>query len=241
MQTTIAFQAELVQAAVPFATESVSEVQRMRGKALSTEAVIQAAVQVADEGGLDAVSMRSVARVLGVEAMSLYHHVRNKDAMIDGLADWIFARLGLPPIDQGWRAYLVDRAQAQRRELRAHPWALGMLESRSNPGVWVLRHHDAVLGVLRRAGFSIPLAAHTFSVVDAYVFGFVLTELGLPFTDGATADEFVGALELPDEEFPYMSEFVAAYVVGQNYDYGDEFAIGLDIILDEVERRREAL
>ena len=210
------------------------------GRGLSRELIVDAALRSIDLHGTQGLSMRRLAQDLGVEAMSLYHHVQNKDAMVDGLADWIFARLGLPPKDQSWRDYLVDRAHAQRRELRQHPWALGMLESRSNPGIGVLRHHDAVLGVLRRAGFEIPLAAHTFSVVDAYVFGFVLTELNLPFTGGSNADDFVDALALPEDEFPYMSEFVAAYIVGTDYDYGDEFAIGLGIILDEVERRREA-
>lgn len=209
----------------------------MRGKALSTETVIQAAVAVADAGGLGALSMRSVARELGVEAMSLYHHVQNKEAMLDGLADWLFARLGLPPTGAGWREYLTERAHAQRRELRAHPWGLGMMESRSTPGVAVLRHHDAVLGVLRGAGFPVPLAAHTFSVVDAYVFGFVLTELNLPFSEDSDAEAFAGQIDIAPDEFPHLTEFVTTHIAGRDYRYGDEFAIGLDIILDEIERR----
>src|SRR5690349_17818371 len=148
---------------------------------LTHELVVTAAVAVADHGGLGAVSMRNVARELGVEAMSLYHHVANKEALLDALADWAFTQVELPPPGTPWRQAMADRAASSRSALSAHPWALGLMESRRTPGPAVLTHHDTVLGLLRGGGFSVALAAHAFSVLDAYVYGFVLTEQTLPF------------------------------------------------------------
>ena len=161
---------------------------------LSHERVVDAASRVADASGLAGVSMRSVGRELGVEAMSLYHHVAGKDALLDGLADWVFARITLPRSGMRWRAEMEERARSARAVLAAHPWGLGLLESRRSPGPATLGHHDAVLGCLRTAGFSVALAAHAFSVLDAYTYGFVLTEVNLPFEPGESAEDFVADL-----------------------------------------------
>ena len=157
--------------------------------------MIDAASRVADAAGLAGVSMRSVGRELDVEAMSLYHHVASKDA-----AARRPRRLGLRPHHDpatsgaAWRAEMEARARSAREVLAAHPWGLGLIESRRSPGPATLGHHDAVLGCLRSAGFSVALAAHAFSVLDAYVFGFVLTEVNLPFEPGESADDFVADL-----------------------------------------------
>jgi AcrR family transcriptional regulator len=166
-----------------------------RRPALSYDAIIDAAVRVADRGGLAKVSMRNVGAELGVEAMSLYHHLDGKDAVLDGLANWVFTQIELPPEDEPWRPAMERRAASARDALTRHPWALGLIESRRVPGTALLRHHDRVLGCLRRSGFSIALAAHAFSAIDAYVYGFVLTELNLPFEADEGADD--GAGELP--------------------------------------------
>ena len=156
--------------------------------ALSRGRIVEAAARVADAGGLRSVSMRNVAKELGVEAMSLYHHIAGKEALLDALADWIFSRIELPALDEPWRPAMAARAGSARGVLSAHPWGLGLIESRRNPGPALLRHHDTVLGCLRRGGFPVAIAAHAFSVIDAYVYGFVLTELNLPFEPGEATE-----------------------------------------------------
>ena len=201
---------------------------------LSRERVIDAASRVADASGLAGVSMRSVGRELGVEAMSLYHHVAHKEALLDGLADWVFEQI-VTPSTGPWRAEMDARAHSARAVLAAHPWGLGLLESRRSPGPATLGHHDAVLGCLRTAGFSVALAAHAFSVLDAYTYGFVLTEVNLPFEAGESAEEFVDTLGPLAEHYPHMAEMVTEMITGRSYDYGDEFDYGLTLILDGLE------
>jgi AcrR family transcriptional regulator len=192
---------------------------------------------VADASGLGGVSMRSVGRELDVEAMSLYHHVASKDALLDGLTDWVFERIDTPSATAPWRSEMERRAHSARTVLAAHPWGLGLIESRRSPGPATLRHHDAVLGCLRTAGFTVALAAHAFSVLDAYVYGFVLTEVNLPFEPGESAEDFVGQLGMVMAEHPHLAEMVAEQVVGRDYAYGDEFDYGLALILDGLEAR----
>ncbi|MFT3900807.1 MAG: TetR/AcrR family transcriptional regulator C-terminal domain-containing protein [Gordonia sp. (in: high G+C Gram-positive bacteria)] len=198
--------------------------------------IVDAAVAVADAGGLAQVSMRNVGRELGVEAMSLYHHVKDKSALLDAMVDWIFTRVELPAPDDGWREGMVRRADSARVVLAAHPWALGLIESRRTPGPALLRHHDAVLGCLRRNGFSVELASHAFSAIDSYVYGFVLTELNLPF--GESADDFVEEFTdaLPMDDYPHLGELGAAIMAG-GYQYGDEYRYGLDLVLDSLADR----
>jgi AcrR family transcriptional regulator len=205
--------------------------------ALSRDRVVEAASRVADSGGLTSVSMRNVAKELGVEAMSLYHHIAGKDALLDALADRIFAAIELPDVDDPWRPAMTARAASARAVLSAHPWGLGLIESRRNPGPALLRHHDAVLGCLRRGGFSVALAAHAFSVIDAYVHGFVLTELNLPFEPGEATEEFVETLALPVDDYPHLTEMITEQVRGREYAYADEFTYGLELILDGLEER----
>jgi len=161
---------------------------------LSRQRVIEAAARVADTSGLAGVSMRTVGREVGVEAMSLYHHVAGKEALLDGLADWVFEQVALPVAGAPWRTEMEARAHSARRVLAAHPWGLGLLESRRSPGPATLGHHDAVLGCLRSAGFTVALAAHAFSVLDAYTYGFVLTEVNLPFEPGESTEDFVSSV-----------------------------------------------
>lgn len=125
-----------------------------------------------------------------------------------------------------------------RRTLGGHPWALGLIESRRTPGAALLSHHEAVLACLRRGGFSVALASHAFSVLDAYVYGFVLTELNLPFEAGETPAEFVDEIRtaLSPERYPHLVEMITDQVIGREYTYGQEFEFGLAIILDGLER-----
>lgn len=209
-----------------------------RRPALTPDRIIEAAVAVADRGGLAQVSMRNVGKELGVEAMSLYHHLADKEALLDGLANWVFTQIELPDLDAPWRPAMAARAASARRALASHPWASGLVESRRSPGPALLTHHDAVIGCLRRNGFSVVLAAHAFSAIDAYVYGFVLTESNLPFEPGESASDFVATIEhvLPADRYPYLVEMVTEQVVATDYSYGDEFEFGLDLVLDGIER-----
>jgi AcrR family transcriptional regulator len=208
---------------------------------LSAPRIVEAAVAVADRGGLTSVSMRNVGRELGVEAMSLYHHLPGKAALLDALADWVFAQVELPSVDEPWRSGMVRRAASARRVLVSHPWALVLIESRTTPGPALMRHHDAVIGCLRAGGFPVRLASHAFSVIDAYVYGFALTEQNLPFesTDPGGAEDFAVRAELLLREYPHLAEMVGE--VASGYTFADEFRYGLDVILDELEHRLSAV
>ncbi|QJW37152.1 TetR/AcrR family transcriptional regulator [Cellulosimicrobium protaetiae] len=208
--------------------------------ALSRERIVEAAVTVADDGGLTAVSMRNVGRRLGVEAMSLYHHLAGKDELLDELADWVFAQIELPEPGTPWRPAMAARAASARAVLARHPWSLGLVESRRSGGPALLRHHDTVLGCLRADGFTVALASQAFSAIDAYVYGFVLTETRLPFSPDDDVEDFVAEIALPAQEYPHLAEMVAELVVGHGYAFADQFDDGLDLVLDGLERRLAA-
>lgn len=207
---------------------------------LTRERVVDAAAAVADARGLAGVSMRNVGRQLGVEAMSLYHHVAGKEQLLDELADWVFTRIHLAAPGADWRTEMRTRACSARHVLGEHPWGLALVESRRTPGPASLAHHDAVLGCLRAAGFDVRQAAHAFSVLDAYVYGFVLTEQRLPFTPDERVEDFTDALALPAEQYPHLVELVAEVVVGRDYAYADEFEHGLELVLDGIAARLAA-
>ncbi|MFD3745880.1 TetR/AcrR family transcriptional regulator [Nocardia sp. NPDC058633] len=208
---------------------------------LSRDRVLDAAIRVADRGGVEAITMRRVAQELGVEAMSLYNHVPNKDAILDGVVDAVFAAIELPEAnDADWREAIRARARSARSVLARHSWALGLMDSRRNPGSATLRHHDAVLGVLRRAGFSLPMAAHAVSLIDSYVGGFVLQEANLPLSGPEDVEQVAGGIlaNLPTAELPYLTEMIVDHALRPGYDYASEFGFGLDLILEALEARR---
>ena len=204
---------------------------------LSRGQVLQAAVTLADENGIGALSMRKLGQVLGVEAMSLYNHVASKGDLLDGMIDVVFSEVGLPAGD-GWKAAMRQRAISVREVLGRHRWAIGLMESRSSPGPATLRHHDAVLGCLRGAGFSVELTAHAYSLLDSYIYGFALQEASLPFgtteETAQVAQDIAG--QMPAGEYPHLAELVTAHALQPGYQYGREFEIGLDLILDALER-----
>ncbi|PZG23137.1 TetR/AcrR family transcriptional regulator [Nonomuraea aridisoli] len=204
--------------------------------------MLEAAIRVADRGGVEAITMRRVAQELGVEAMSLYHHVPNKDAILDGVVDMVFAAIELPRAGcDDWREAIRARAFSARAVLSRHSWALGLMDSRRNPGPATLRHHDAVLGVLREAGFTLPMAAHAISLIDSYISGFVLEESSLPVTAPGDMEEVAGGIlaRLPADELPYLTEMIVEHALRPEYDHASEFDYGLDLILDALEARRE--
>jgi AcrR family transcriptional regulator len=204
---------------------------------LSRERILHAAVALADGSGSESLSMRKLGEAVGVEAMSLYHHVDSKDDLLDGMIDVVFSEIDLPS-GEDWKTAMRQRAISARRVLSRHGWAIGFMESRTSPGPATLRHHDAVIGCLRDAGFSIELAAHAFSVLDSYIYGFALQERSLPFaTLGHTAGPPQATLaRFPAEEYPHLAELTAEHVLQPGYDYSNEFEFGLDLILDGLER-----
>jgi AcrR family transcriptional regulator len=208
---------------------------------LNRERVLRAAVALADESGTGSLSMRKLGDALGVEAMSLYNHVANKGDLLDGMVDFVFSEIDLAAGGADWKTSMRQRAVSVRQALTRHPWAIGLMESRTSPGPATLRHHDAVIGSLRRGGFSIEMAAHAYSVLDSYIYGFALQEASLPFD---TAEETADVAEmifrqLPPDEYPYLTELTVEHVLQPGYDYSNEYEFGLDLILDGLERARD--
>jgi AcrR family transcriptional regulator len=193
---------------------------------------------VADAGGLAGLTIRSLAAELGVKPMAVYHHVANKDEILDGIVDLVFAAVELPVPGRPWREELRRTAGSARRVLRAHPWALSLLESRTNPGHATLRHHDVVIGTFREAGFSVADTAHGYALLDAYVYGFALQEASLPFDDPAEVPGVAAPLleRIGEGAYPHLAELGAEHVMRPGYDFGDEFDFGLDLVLDGIAR-----
>jgi AcrR family transcriptional regulator len=208
---------------------------------LSRERVLHAAVALADANGIDSLSMRRLGQELGVEAMSLYHHVANKEALLDGMVDVVFGEIRLPSGADSWRTAMRKRAVAVRAALSRHRWAIGLMESRTSPGPATLRHHDAVIGCLRAAGFAIDLVAHAFSVLDSYIYGFALQERSLPFDTPEETSQLAQAMlaQFPVDEYPHLAELTVEHVLEPGYDYADEYEYGLDLILAGLERAFE--
>ncbi len=205
---------------------------------LSRERVLAAAVAVADAHGIAGLTIRSLAAELGVKPMSVYHHVANKDEILDGIVDIVFSEIELPSVDGEWRAEVTRRASSARAVLARHPWAVTLLDSRTSPGWATLRHHDANIGALRSAGFSVEMTAHAIALIDSYVHGFALQEAALPFESDTVADVAASMMEFfSTGEYPHLLELTTEFVMQPGYDFGNEFAFGLDLILDGLERR----
>ncbi len=206
---------------------------------LSRARVLAAGVTFADQQGIASLSMRKLGEALGVEAMSLYNHVANKDELLDGMVDVVFGEILVPSVATDWKRAMRDRAQSARQALGRHPWAIALMSTRTSPGPATLKHHDAVIGSLRSAGFSVALAAHAFSLLDSYIYGFALQEATLPFGDSEeeTAEVARSMLaEVPADDYPHLTELTLEHILRPGYDYGDEFLYGIDLILDGLER-----
>jgi AcrR family transcriptional regulator len=204
---------------------------------LSRERVLRGAVVVADAGGIVALTIRSLAQELDVKPMSVYHHVANKEEILDGIVDLVFSEIELPSADGDWRTEMRRRAISARRVLRCHPWAIGLLESRTSPGPARLRHHDAIIGTLHGAGFSVEMTAHAYALLDSYVYGFALQEAALPF-DPETVGEVAEPMmqHFSADVYPHLVGMATEYILQPGYDFGNEFEFGLNVILDALTR-----
>jgi AcrR family transcriptional regulator len=205
---------------------------------LSRERVLRAAIDIADTSGIGALTIRALAQRLGVKPMSIYYYVPNKSAILDGIVDQVFSEIDLPATDGDWRSELVRRANSARRVLSRHHWAIGLMESRKSPGPATLRHHDAVIGTLRRAGFSVEMTAHAYALLDSYVYGFALQEAAMPFQGADTAADATGPImqRFRTDQYPHLVEMATEYILQPGYDFGDEFEFGLGVILDALTR-----
>ncbi|MGC5077852.1 TetR/AcrR family transcriptional regulator [Agrococcus sp. DT81.2] len=204
--------------------------------------MLRTAIELADRDGIESLTMRRLGEALGVEAMSLYNHVANKPDLLNAMVDAIFVEIELPSQDEDWRTGLRKRSMSFRDVLSRHPWATGLADSGTQPGPSTLRHHDRVLGALRSGGFTVPLAAHAFALIDSYIYGFVMQEKNLPFeTEEQTAAMAHTLLaNIPADQYPHLAELVEQHVLVPGYDYAAEFPFGLDLLLHALEEARAA-
>ena len=156
--------------------------------------------------------------------MALYYHVANKGEILDGILDLVFGEIELPSVGGEWRTEMVRRAQSARRVLRRHSWAIVLLQSGTAPGPATLRHHNAIIGTLREAGFSVRMTAHAYALLDSYIYGFALSETALPISGPETVAEVAsddGAAS--PRRLPHLAEFSTERILRPDYDFGSEF------------------
>ncbi|MFQ3584481.1 MAG: TetR/AcrR family transcriptional regulator C-terminal domain-containing protein [Cyanobacteriota bacterium] len=203
---------------------------------LTRERILDAALEWVDAEGLEALSMRKLAQVLGVKAMSLYNHVANKDEIIDALVDRVIGEMALPDPALDWKAAMRRRAISAHEVLLRHPWATMPIVSRMNVGPAMLRYVDATLGCLLRAGFSAEMADHAWNAIDSHIYGFTLLELNFPIA----ATEYVSMAKqfihrIPPDQYPHMHHLTRLIIQG-DYDGLHHFEFGLELILNGLEQ-----
>jgi AcrR family transcriptional regulator len=201
--------------------------------------VLRAALEMADKSGLESLSMRKLAQALRVEAMSLYNHVAGKEDILDGLVELVAGEIDLPSLDGSWQAAMRRRAISAHAVLMRHPWATMLFVSRLNIGPNMLRYVDATIGCLREAGFSYPMADHAWNALDSYVYGFTLQKLNFPLDPAEYAPAAEGFMHLiPVERFPHLNGMSQEVIAGR-HDGMHRLEIGLDLLLDGLERMRK--
>lgn len=209
-----------------------------RGKPdLSRDKVMRRAMELADRDGIASLSIRSLAQALGTRPMTLYYYVANKDQILDSLVDLVFDEIQTPEAGAEWKEQMRCRAHSAREVLGRHPWAVGLLESRKAPGPATLKHHEATLATLRTAGFSVRQTARAYSLLDSYIYGFALQEAALPIATNEHMADVAGPIveRFATGEYPHMVEIATEVVMQPGYDYGNEFAYGLELILNALE------
>jgi AcrR family transcriptional regulator len=207
---------------------------------LSRERVLDAAIALADEGGIESLTMRRLAQALGVEAMTLYYYVANKDAILNAIVDMVLSEFELPSPQAHWKAAIRQTAISAHEVLVRHPWAANLMLSSTgaSPARW--RYMDAILGCLRKAGFSAEMTDRAYHALDSHITGFTLWEVQIqidPETLPDLAETFIRGL--PVDEFPYLVEHVHQHLWERSPDDEGAFAFGLDLILDGLERIRD--
>jgi AcrR family transcriptional regulator len=205
---------------------------------LSRERVLHAALRLADEGGIESLSMRKLAQALGVQAMSLYNHVANKDDLLDGIVDRVVSEIEVPSLDTDWKTAIRRRAISAHAVLLRHSWATMPLVSRVNAGPAMLRYVDATLGCLVEAGFSFEMADWAWNAIDSHIYGFTLQELNFPFEATEYSEAAKNGLSLlPAHKYPYLNQ-LTHYVIEGRYDGLHDFEFGLELILNGLDQFR---
>ena len=205
---------------------------------LSRERVLGAAVSLADEDGIEALTMRELGLRLGFEAMSLYNHVANKDDILDGMVDLVVSEIDLPSDTVDWKEAMRRRAISAQSVFSRHPWASALIDSRESSGPARLRYFDWMIGTLRRAGFTLEMTAHALSVLDSYIYGFGRQQLSVSPEGDATPEEMAEAFlrAIPADEYPDLREMVVDHAMVSGYDESADFRFGLDLILDGLQK-----
>jgi AcrR family transcriptional regulator len=204
--------------------------------ALTRDRVLDGALVLADEMGMERFTIRHLAERLDTKPMSIYHHVPSKDEIVDGMVDRVFGEIELPPEDLDWQGAVRVRCLSARDVLRRHPWAPPLMESRPSPGPAVLRHHDAMLSTLRRGGLSWELTAHGYAIIDSFVYGFALEEANLPGGGGSDMTDLADELADVFAAYPTLAAFTTEWVIRPGYSFGVSFEFGLDLIIDGLAR-----
>ena len=204
---------------------------------LNRERVVRAAMDLADECGIESITMRELGRRLGVEAASLYNHVAGKDDLLDGMVDLVVAEIDLPSPDVDWKEAMRRRAVSAREVFAHHRWGAGLIDSRGRNGPSSLSYADRVLGALLDAGFSPRLAANAFLALDSYIYGFERQRSNIsPADDEDTTEVAQEVLDaIPEGAFPSLARVATEYAA-EPYDDAAAFDFGLDLILDGLER-----
>ncbi|HYN90225.1 MAG TPA: TetR/AcrR family transcriptional regulator C-terminal domain-containing protein [Ardenticatenaceae bacterium] len=207
---------------------------------LSRERVLRAAINLADESGIESLTMRKLAQVLGVEAMTLYYYVAKKDDILDGIVDLVVSEMELADGGAGWKVAIRKTAISAHEVLVRHPWAASLMMSTTGVSPARLRWMDSLLRCLREAGFSAELTHHAYHALDSHITGFTLWEVSFPFDAAELANIGVAFLrELPGDEYPYLAEHIEQHLTPSSHDDEGEFEFGLDLILDGLERLRD--
>jgi Tetracyclin repressor-like, C-terminal domain/Bacterial regulatory proteins, tetR family len=205
---------------------------------LSRERILITAIHLADKSGLESLSMRKIAQELGVQAMSLYNHVANKDDLLDGIIDIVIGEIEVPNLGVDWQTAMRRRANSAHEVLLRHPWATTPIVSRINIGPAMLRYIDATLGCLCEAGFSFEMVDRAWNAIDSHIYGFTLQELNFPIktTEYAkAAQEYIP--NIPADKYPYMNR-LTYYIIDGYYDGIVDFNFGLELILDGLDKLR---
>ncbi len=206
--------------------------------ALTQDRVIEAAIKLADAGGIEGLSMRKLGHELGVEAMALYHHFANKNQLIEGMIDHVHREIQAPLDETNWRIFMRSRAESAFEVLSRHPWASPIMESGVNPGPSTLKDSESMIRCFREAGFSIEMTVHAVTVLNIYIYGAALQYAKLSFSTVEQAAEVGEAIkqQLPADAYPYLAEMITQHMMKAGYNPTDEFVFGLNLILDGIDR-----
>ncbi|TCC46318.1 TetR family transcriptional regulator [Kribbella pittospori] len=213
-------------------TETGSKTERR--VPLNRELVLRAAVALADRDGIESLTMRKLGLALGVKAMALYNHVRNKDDILDGIVDLVLGDIDVPPAGTHWKTAMRQRSISAHEVLLEHPWAAMLIMSRFNIGPGMTRYLDATLGRLRAGGFSVTGALDAWHTLDSHLFGFTLQQLNLPFGADEAPQMSADVLDaIPIDDYPHVIEVISHVM---QHGRAEDFELGLDLILDGLER-----